>query len=699
MNRVTPMFAKKLILTLLVSFFLEITLFNYTHYATLFTSKAFGVMYSEREQSFISNLPDSLVFNRVVVKDSFFIPLSNSSFKFKNLNTEITSIYINPVFLKENRQRIRIIWADEESSERFIDVSIIKGLDFSNYININPCGKVSELTVVFLELNLAIKAIELNKTIPIAFMPIRFVIIGTILLLLFCLKNKEYRKKISYFCFDYLYDRNNRWQKIWFAAFICFAFIFNFLVSYSIYGFKDNELAPKWIKMYSHHMTDAFLKGQLHLDIEVPKALIEAEKPYDSKYREQYGMLVNWNEKKLDNHENSLLGDHTYYDGKYYSYFGIAPVVMLFAPYKLITGHYLPGTLGTFLFASLATILLLLLWKQIAQSYLNKIPYFFFLTGGAVLYASSFIPIVLVENRFHTIAQFSALAFVIFGMLCLLPTKQQLPFYRIFLGCLCFALAVACRPSAIFWSLIIPVVLWDKRKEILNIKGLSAIIIPFVVVGSILAWYNYARFGSFFDFGSSYMITMANQMAFPSLMNPVGKLHIVIKAFLFVLFNPPSIDVTFPFVNHKISAVQMSKSSFMYNKETIIGVFCFPIMWFLFFIDKVKILRNFIFAALFISLLSILIFALIGGIVFRYSMDFSWILGLCSLICTFCLFERQQIQGRMIFKAYYIFGFITVIFVFFSVLSYRSGFDHITPLDPKIWYYLARTFGVICNVP
>ncbi len=696
MNEVRSMFAKRLILALLIAFFLEITLFNYTHYATLFTSKTFGVMYSEQEQSFISNLPEPLAFDRVAVIDSFFIPSPTSGLKFKNLNTEIASIYINPIFLKENRQRIRVIWADEESSERSINVSIIKGLDFSNYININPCGKISELTVAFLEPNLAIKAIELNKTIPIAFMPIRFVIIGAILFLLFCLKNKEYRKKISYFCFDYLYDKNNRRQKIGFAAFICFALIFNFLVSYSIYGFKDNELVAKWIKMYSHHMTDALLKRQLHLDIEVPKVLVKAEKPYDPKYREQHGMLVNWNAKNLDNHENSLLGDHTYYDGKYYSYFGIVPVVMLFAPYKLVTGHYLPSTLGTFLFASLATVLLLLLWRRIAQNYLNKIPYFFFLTGGIVLYACSFIPIVLVENRFHTIAQFSALAFVIFGVLCLLRANYT----SIFLGCLCFALAVGCRPSAIFWSLLVPVLLWDKRREILNIKGLSAIIIPFAVVGSILAWYNYARFGSPFIFGSGYMITRANQMAFPSFMNPIGKLHMVIETFLFVLFNPPSIDVTFPFINQKTSVLQISESSFMY-KENIIGIFCFPVMWFLFFISRVKIMRNFIFAGIFISFLSILIFALTGGIVFRYSMDFSWILGLCSLVCAFCLFERhrEQIQGRITLKAYYIFGFTTVILVFFSVLSYRLSLSFIMPLDPKIWHYLARTFGVICNVP
>lgn len=692
------MLAKRLILALLVAFFLEITLFSYTHYATLFTSKTFSLVYSEQEQDFISNLPELPEFHGVDIVDSFLVPSPQGGLKFHNLNTEIASIYINPVFLPgQNKQRVRVIWADEESSERFINVSIIKDLDFSNYININPCGKVSKLTIAFYEPNVVIREIELNKTIPIVFMPIRFVILIAGLFLLFCLMKREYREKISYFCFDYLYDSNNRWQRIGFAAIICIALVFNFLVSYSVYGFKDNELATRWIKMYSHHMTDAFLKGQLHLDLEVPQGLIESERPYDMAYMESRGIFLSGNIKSLDSMKNALLLDHTYYNGKYYSYFGMLPVVVLFAPYKLITGHYLPNSMGAFLFASLATVLLFLLWKQIAQNYLNKIPYFFFLIGGITLYFCSLIPVILTENRFHLIAQFSALAFVILGVLCLLRIKPWM-----FFGCLCFALAVACRPSMIFWSLLIPVLLWDKRKEFLNIKCLSAIIIPFAVIGFILAWYNYARFGSPLTFGSGYMITEANQMAFPSLMNPIGKLSMVIKTFLFTLFNPPNLDITFPFVNSKISNVPMTKSSFMYNKEVIIGILCFPIMWFLLFVGKVNVLRIFAYAGISLSLLSIFIFALTGGIVFRYSMDFNWILVLCSLICAFCLFEkcgREQILGRITLKIFYASCVITIMFVFFCTLSYRAGFNHIAPFDSQIWYYLVRTFGVICNVP
>jgi len=260
-------FLFSLTLALLIALFLEITLFNYTHYATLFTNKHFDILHSEQEQS-------------TIISDS------SNVFNINDLNTEIASIYIEPIFLQGNTQKVRITWADEESSARFIDVGIIKGLDFSNYINVNPHGNVSNLSIAFAEDNIAIKQIELNKEIPMVIMPIRLLIVFGILFLLICLKNAEYREKISHFCFDYLYDKTNFRQRIVFIILICSMLIFNFLVSYSVFGFKDNELATRWLKMYSHYMTDALLKKQLYLDIEVPQALLEAERPYDQVYKE-----------------------------------------------------------------------------------------------------------------------------------------------------------------------------------------------------------------------------------------------------------------------------------------------------------------------------------------------------------------------------------------------------------------------------
>jgi len=695
-----------LILALFISIILEITLFNYTHYATLFTSKNFSIEYDKQERHFTSNRKDDYYFfNGISIKDSLLLPNSQGELRFRDLNTEIASIYINPVFVQGAKQKVMISWADEESSTRYINVSIIKGLDFSNYITITPRGKVSNLTIKFLEDNISIKQIEINKKIPMAIMPIRMIIVFGISLLLLCLKNAELREKISYFCFDYLYDKANIRQSIGFAMLICSMLIFNFLVSYTVYGFKDNELSAKWHRMYSHYMTDALIKRQLHLDLKVPQSLLTAERPYDYEYRNMHGIFLSYGEKHLENLENVPLGDMSFYKGKYYSYYGMVPVVILFAPYKLLTGDYLPTSMGAFLFASMATILLMLLWKQISQNYLEKVPYFFFLIGGATLYASSIIPICLTMKFFHNIPQYLALAFVVLGVIMLLHAKENGAINRtttwlLMASSLSFALAVACRPSSLFWIILIPVMLWDKRKE-LNISKAFAIIIPFAIVGSILAWYNYARFDSPFTFGQSYLLMTTNIITYNEV-SIIGKIYIFIKTFLFMLFNPPILDFTFPFVTAKESYVPVATTNYFNIFHNIVGIFCFPIMWFLFYVRKVEILRNFIIAGIIISLLSIILLVF-NAITWRYSMDFSWILALGALICAFQLQEIELPVKKIVLKAIYSCSGITLFLIFFLTISHRiymgTNFVDYNFLDPKIHYYLARTFGVICNVP
>jgi len=681
-----------LILALFISVFLEITLFNYTHYATYFTSEHFNLAYDKQKGGFFSNA-NEYELKGISENDSLLLPEPLGEFIFRNLNTQIASIYINPIFIKGDKQRVKVYWEDEEN-ERSINVEIIKDLNFSNYITIAPKGKISDLKIQFLDANIAIKQVELNKKIPMAIMPIRMVIVFGISLLLLCLKNAKLREKISYFCFNYLYDKANFRQRIVFAVLVCSMLVFNFLVSYSVCGFKDNELAPKWRKMYSHHMTDALLKRQLHLDIEVPKALLAAERPYDDVYRKRNSLIISDSVKK-DTLENAILWDYSYYKGKYYSYYGVLPVIILFAPYKLLTGDYLPSSMGAFLFASIATVLLMLLWKQIAQTYIKKLPYFFFLIGTAALYACSFVPVVLTMCILpNKIAQYSALVFVILGVKALLRANEKLSAKFFLVSSLSFALAVACRPSALFWSILIPVVLWDKRKEIIHAsRYMFAIIIPFAIIGSILAWYNYARFDYPFEFGVGYHIgsfnwSMVNQMSIS------GKIHIIINEILFTLFNPPNLDLTFPFVTAKQSNLHLAYVSFWYFQK-IVGIFCFPIMWFLFYVRKVEILRNFILAGIFISLLNISLLVLKFGVTtYSYNMDFSWIMAIGALICAFQLQEREAAMRKVILKIYYLCCTFTLMLSFFLTMSFLSN-----ALDPKIQHYLARTFGVICNVP
>ena len=48
--------------------------------------------------------------------------------------------------------------------------------------------------------------------------------------------------------------------------------------------------------------------------------------------------------------------DLSYYKGKFYLYFGVTPALVLFWPYLLLTGHYLPQRLLQYVSALLVSL-------------------------------------------------------------------------------------------------------------------------------------------------------------------------------------------------------------------------------------------------------------------------------------------------------------------------------------------------------
>jgi hypothetical protein len=67
---------------------------------------------------------------------------------------------------------------------------------------------------------------------------------------------------------------------------------------------------------------DAFMKGQLHFDVQPSADLLALENPYSPD--ERYGI--------------EYLYDRAFFGGKYYSYFGIAPIILVYFPFYLLTG-------------------------------------------------------------------------------------------------------------------------------------------------------------------------------------------------------------------------------------------------------------------------------------------------------------------------------------------------------------------------
>jgi hypothetical protein len=91
---------------------------------------------------------------------------------------------------------------------------------------------------------------------------------------------------------------------------------------------------------YYNLLVQGFRAGQLSLKKEVPPGFTQLADPYDptanAPYQFAYGML-----------------DLSYYKGKLYLYWGVAPALILFWPFVALTGHYLFQSIAVTIFCAI----------------------------------------------------------------------------------------------------------------------------------------------------------------------------------------------------------------------------------------------------------------------------------------------------------------------------------------------------------
>lgn len=336
-------------------------------------------------------------------------------------------------------------------------------------------------------------------------------------------------------------------------------------------------------------------------------------------------------------------------------YFGILPALLVFLPYNLLTGRYLKLSVVTYGFSILIFILLKEILLKLLSRYFKKIKFknvvyylIILLSGTLIFYANGM-------SRFYEVVIISGLYFVLQGINCILNAleNEKNRHLNIFLGCLCLALSVACRPTDLLASiLIVPYLIKlfiDYIKQIKNnkinlTKLILAVVIPYITVGTALMWYNYVRFGNVFDFGSKYQLTINNMV---ELENRTAS----IPAGIFCnLFSIPKFIPDFPFITHSNDTPIFY--GYYYIEDMIGGVFAMaPICLSIFFIvkfnqkiknEELKVLVN---TLIIVGLLIAIVSTAIAGSNQRYLIDYIWILILAGILIFegfYDLFKSQE---------------------------------------------------------
>jgi tetratricopeptide (TPR) repeat protein len=240
-------------------------------------------------------------------------------------------------------------------------------------------------------------------------------------------------------------------------------------------------------------LVQGFRAGQLNLNEQPPPGLATLSNPYNPESNAQdLGNLI----------------DMSYYRGKVYMYFGVTPALVLYWPYVVVTGHYLPDKAAVVIFFVSGFLIAAALLHDLWRRYLSNV--------SGVMAATGMFTLVLALTltlwcHFNLVAMFCGFAFT---MLALWGTWRALHepkgrVWWILLASLAYGLAVGARPSLIFGGIILllPVAqAWRGGSWRQAGCWLAAAAGPAMLIGLGLMLYNKLRFDNPFEFGWHYQL-------------------------------------------------------------------------------------------------------------------------------------------------------------------------------------------------
>ena len=556
--------------------------------------------------------------------------------RFDDINTEVHTIYMD-AFSRSEELSVHFSYNDETMTEALSTtglINIIKSNELSKHTLCSFTGKIEILKFYFEEEpddNIIVKDIVINKKIPFNFSFIRVFAIFTPVALIVCLLTlSAFKEKISK-------GINFRYST---AGVIILCILAVFLLSCYASDGLPNDFTEPDENQINKELVDAFEAGQVHLLREPEKELLELENPYDRSQRSKSGGDFAW--------------DHCYYDGHYYSYYGIAPVLLLFLPYHLITGMYFPSVWAIFIFSIIGVIFLALTYYEIVKKHFPLLPLGIAVAGMLILEISSGIWFSTPIANFYEIAQSSGFAFVTMGAYFLIRSnavsdgklsRMCAVFSSIFLS-----LAVLCRPTLAVYCIVALIFIAFGTKKALNTGGkksmllyLLCTLLPFIVIGAVQMIYNYLRFDSFFDFGIQYSLTIND------FTKAEFHLPLVLTGFYNFLFAFPTTSTGFPFIHSNYDDLQLNGFYFSAN-EIAVGILfrALPVFAYLLagkaYVLSGKNKKNalLITAACVIAPIVIIFSIWESGYGVRYCADFSWQIVIGALIIAYVIYSKTS---------------------------------------------------------
>ena len=239
------------------------------------------------------------------------------------------------------------------------------------------------------------------------------------------------------------------------------------------------------------------ISGHLYLDKEVPAVLSRLADPYDP--------AVN-RTARLDPRYH--LHDFSYFRGRLYLYFGVAPALLVFIPWHLLTGGWLPHWAAVVFLCSAGVLANLSLIHAVKLRLFPGSAPWIMAVMALILGLASYAPLLVARGDMWEIPIAFSYLSVSIALRCLWEAyvSPGRPAKWIAIASAAFGAAFAARPIVLPAAaiLLLPFVQREARRSAL---AWAAAAVPLACCGAAVGLYNAERFGDPFDFGMRYQIS------------------------------------------------------------------------------------------------------------------------------------------------------------------------------------------------
>ena len=444
----------------------------------------------------------------------------------------------------------------------------------------------------------------------------------------------------------------------------------------------------------SKELVDAFEHHQVNLLEEPSEDLLKLDNPYEYEKRD------------AEVGSGNFLWDHCFYNGKYYSYYGIGPVLALFLPYHLITGYYFPSGWATLMFSLIGILFLTKIYLAVIEKKFRDLPTNTVTAGLITLQMSSGIMFSAARPLFYELAISGGFMCVTIGAYLLMTSNilwdGKISYVRLGFASFFLGYAVLCRPTLAVYCIAALFFFAGGLKKALDglekrqktrtfFKYAAVALVPLGIIALGQMTYNYLRFDNPLDFGIQYSLTI-NDFTHAEF----HWKYVLINMYAY-LFNMPHFTPK-TFTHLSSSAERFGLNGYMFfddaGKNLIsVGIIyrALPIFAYLFSGKALKRVekKKRILPALLIGVTCVLMPLVIifssweSGYAVRYNADFSWQMVIGALVVAFTLYKSIKSESTKKLVDL-IFTFSTVVCVYVNIAQLIA----FTSVEPAFWINL-----------